>query len=97
MDDAEFSRREHELPRPGKRSVPEYVGLSEAAARQLAQERGRPFRVAGRDGVGRMLTADLVYGRIDAWVENGLVVQARETYDRVTGTISPQGKGPAPT
>ncbi len=80
-------RREPGPPRARERPAPEYVGISEEAARQLAQDRGRPLRVVGRNGVGFPVTADLVYGRIDAWVEGGIVIRADETYDPVTGTI----------
>lgn len=92
--DVTSSRLTEGPPRDPTRPAPDYVGKSEAAARQLAQERGRAFRIVGRDGVGRMVTADLVYGRISAWVERGVVIQAREEYDPVTGTIHPKRNRP---
>jgi hypothetical protein len=94
FDDVASSRLAHGPPHDPTRPAPDYVGIPEAAARELARQRGRAFRVVGRDGVGRMVTADLVYGRINAWIEGELVMQAREEYDPVTGTIHPKRNRP---
>jgi hypothetical protein len=52
----------------------DYVGLSEAAAAALAEENNVPFRVVERDGEALMVTEDWRPGRINAVVENGIVV-----------------------
>ena len=52
----------------------DYVGLSESQARDLARGRETPFRVVTRDGVSQMVTFDLIRGRINADVRDGVVV-----------------------
>src|SRR6056297_3744468 len=52
----------------------DYVGLSEAEAVVFAEENNVPFRVVERDGEMLMLTEDWRPGRINAVVEDGVVV-----------------------
>ena len=51
-----------------------YVGRTESEAISLAELRNEPFRVVKRDGRSLLVTMDQVYGRVDASVENGIVV-----------------------
>ena len=74
-------------PQDPTRPAPEYVGLSEAAAGQLADGRGVPFRVVERDGERFFITLDLVYGRINAAIAGGVVMDAREEYDHEAETL----------
>lgn len=59
-------------------SSKDYVGLSLEEAQNLAEERGVPFRVVERDGEALMATMDYRPGRINARVENDIVIG----YDR---------------
>ena len=52
----------------------EYLGLTEAEAEALAQERGVAFRLGGKDGEIFGVTMDYSPGRITAIIENGIVV-----------------------
>ena len=69
------------------RPAPEFIGLPEAAARRLADDLGRTFRVVERDGEPFMITADLCYGRVNAAITGGIVTAAREEYDAVADTL----------
>ncbi len=51
-----------------------YVGLSEADAEAKAAADGVPFRVVMRDGEPQMVTMDYRPGRINATVENDIVI-----------------------
>ncbi len=53
----------------------DYVGLTEEAAVQLAESRGARFRVVERDGQSLPITKDYIVGRINATVQNGIVVK----------------------
>ena len=68
----------------------DYVGLSESQARDLARGRETPFRVVTRDGVSQMVTFDLIRGRINADVRDGVVVDYA-----VEGTKQRTKKDPA--
>ena len=70
--------------------VQDYVGLSESQARDLARGRDTPFRVVTRDGVSQMVTFDLIRGRINADVRDGVVVDYA-----VEGTKQRTKKDPA--
>ena len=59
---------------PTNAAAQEYVGLTEAAAAALAEERGVLFRVVERDGEMLPVTRDYRPGRINAVVEDGVVV-----------------------
>lgn len=65
-----------QLPSPAAEDMmsQDYVGLSEAQARDLARGRDTPFRVVTRDGVSLMVTFDFIRGRINADVRDGVVV-----------------------
>jgi hypothetical protein len=52
----------------------EYVGLSLAEAVALADQNGVPFRVVVIDGEPQMVTEDYVPGRINAAIEDDVVV-----------------------
>ena len=66
-------------PIPGRKNTVDserinaYVGLSEIAAKALATEQNRIFRVGRRDDESFPLTADYRRGRITAYLENGVV------------------------
>jgi hypothetical protein len=63
-------------------SIKNFIGLSEAAARNLANQQNRQYRVGGRDGEAFPLTADSRPSRITVWVRDGLVIDAAiESYD----------------
>lgn len=51
-----------------------YTNLSTEAARVLAEKNGVEFRVVQEDGQGYIVTDDYVVGRINAIIENGVVV-----------------------
>lgn len=51
-----------------------YVGLDLEAAQEYAEAEGRDFRVVSMDGELQPVTMDLREGRINAYVENGVVV-----------------------
>ena len=72
---------------PTDRPASEYIGLAEAAARRLAEDRGIPFRIVERDGDRFFVTADLRYGRIDVAITGGVVTAASEEYDHVAETL----------
>jgi hypothetical protein len=52
----------------------DYVGLSVAKAEEIARARGEVFRVVAIDGEPQEITADVVEGRINATVVEGVVV-----------------------
>ena len=52
------------------------VGLSEAQARDRAERDGKPFRVVCIDGRAVLVTADLVEGRVNVHVRDGVVVSS---------------------
>ena len=52
----------------------DYVGLSVAEAKALAAANGVPFRVVFRDGEHLPVTMDFVVGRVNAAVQNNVVV-----------------------
>lgn len=52
----------------------DYVGMTVEAAQELAEENGVPFRVIERDGEPLPATMDWRPGRINASVENNIVV-----------------------
>ena len=54
-------------------SKEDYVGLTEAEARELAKKRRVEFRVRSEDGENFALITNFVAGRSTATVENGKV------------------------
>lgn len=54
--------------------VTDYVGLSLEQAQTLASEKGLPFRVVMKDGEALAVTLDYRPGRINASIENNIVV-----------------------
>lgn len=61
---------------PEDRLLPQYVGLTEAEARQKAQSEGVPIRTSCRDGVSLPVTADFRPGRVNLVVDSGRVLRA---------------------
>ena len=61
-------------PAESEAVLPDYVGLSESQARDVAQRRDTPFRVVTRDGVRQIVTFDFIRGRINADIRDGMVV-----------------------
>lgn len=63
----------------------DYIGLTEEAAQQFAQQNNDLFRVVERDGEPLMMTEDYRPGRINAVVEYGIVttytVEGSESVD----------------
>jgi hypothetical protein len=51
----------------------EYIGLTVQAARLLAQQQGRQFRIGREDGEAYPITANACDGRITACVNDGIV------------------------
>ena len=54
-------------------ALPTYTGLPEAEAEAAAAQNGVPFRVVERDGEALPVTEDLVNGRVNAIVVDGIV------------------------
>lgn len=61
-----------------ERLLPQYVGLTEAEARQLGREEGVPVRTACRDGESLPVTADYRPRRVNLVVQSGRVLRAVE-------------------
>lgn len=51
-----------------------YIGLTEEQAMEKAYQEGKPLRVIVRDGKELSTTDDIVLGRINATVKDGLVI-----------------------
>lgn len=66
-----FSQRTSNANPPSYDTI---IGMSQAEASNYAKERNIPFRVYIEDGEGLMVTLDLVPGRINAEVENDVIV-----------------------
>jgi len=64
------------VPVGGPVQVPDLVGLSEAQAEAAAATHGWAYRVAERDGVELMLTADFDEQRVNVAIANGTVTRA---------------------
>lgn len=52
----------------------EYLGMTEMELKALAEEKGFPFRIWGRDGEMYAVTMDYVIGRITAIIEEWIIV-----------------------
>ncbi|MDG2113607.1 MAG: META domain-containing protein [Actinomycetota bacterium] len=57
----------------GPADAADYIGLAEAAAGALAEERGHPWRVSEIDGEGQALTMDFNENRYNFSIDDGLV------------------------
>jgi len=51
------------------------IGLTEQKATKAARNRGFPVRTVARDNEVIAVTMDLQFGRINLWVEHGIVVK----------------------
>ena len=56
------------------KSTNSYVGLTVSEAQALATKNNTPFRIVAQDGESFAVTMDFIEGRINATVENNLVV-----------------------
>jgi hypothetical protein len=70
-----FAQRFQALSAPTRAFAAGLIALPEVAARTLTEQSGRAFRVAQRDGVPLALTADLRSDRVNATLEQCLVVR----------------------
>lgn len=71
MDDEVASSSENEN---AEISVPDYIGLTVEEAQELAEQQGTSFRVVEQDGQALPATMDWRPGRINASVENNIVI-----------------------
>ena len=60
----------------GATPAPEFVGLAESEARDLAADRGLHVRIAGRDGESFALSMDLRTNRVNFVIREGTVDDA---------------------
>lgn len=58
------------------------VGLREAEARDRAERDGKPFRVVCIDGRAVLVTADLIEGRVNVHLRDGVVVSSEVEQSR---------------
>jgi hypothetical protein len=64
------------IPEGTETPAPEYLGLDEAQAAELAEEQGLVMREVGRDGECLAITMDLRDDRINVEYVDGIVVGA---------------------
>lgn len=55
----------------------EYINKTLEEAQQLAVDKGLRSRIREVDGVGRMVTMDFRSDRVNLYVENGIVIDAK--------------------
>ncbi|HEU4895665.1 MAG TPA: hypothetical protein VFT85_07485 [Acidimicrobiia bacterium] len=74
--DAELPGEPVCIPEGTETPAPEYLGLNEAEAADLAEEQGLQLREVGRDGECLAITMDLRDDRINVEYVDGIVVGA---------------------